>query len=190
MREKREKAEAEDSAAEVLRRKRLLAAKTLEGFLSNGAVNLPDEVLLQDSTKGDKSQDSGNAAESMMPPPPPSATLESKHRFLPPPSGSAAFQRATPASSFMMPPPPVSAMRWGVVSGMPPPPSAGIITPVSGFVGMPGQPAGFGPSMDFRPGVIPTIMRKADEDTVVLTKPRLPKQVRALIFITLLHPRR
>lgn len=185
-REKREKAEAEDSAAEVLRRQRLLAAKTLEGFYSGGAVNLP-EVLREatvNATSSTVAATSLDSAIASIPPPPrsevaitsggPKNVLESKHRFLPPPSGTA-LPRNAPASSFAMPPP-TSAMRWGAV----PPSSAAFITPASGFVGIsPGVPGGVigGPGWVGPDFYAPGQPRKVQEDTVVLRKPKQSKLV-------------
>ncbi|VDD83476.1 unnamed protein product [Mesocestoides corti] len=167
LRERREKAEAEDEAAEVLRRKRLLAAKTLQGFFSGGVVALPEEKQkpkLPESTS--------------MEPPAPSSVLESKHRFLPPPTGSAALQRATPAS--FMPLPPTPASRWG---GNPHTPSTGgLLTPVSSLVGIQQfQPSTWATSAEHHAVVIPPVRKRPQdgesEDTVVLNRARFPKPV-------------
>lgn len=98
-RERAAKAQAQEDAVELERRKRLRAARTLQGFLYGAAaVALPEEPK-------DKIDSSATAPTSQNHPPPltsvpPSAALESKHRFLPPPSATI-FPR------------PVSAARWG-----------------------------------------------------------------------------
>lgn len=114
LRERRAEAQAADEAADLQRRKRLHAGRTLQGFLCGAAaIALPEDP----PPKVDPHPNPPPPDHPIPSAVPPSAMLESKHRFLPPPS-AALSQRSGPLSA---------ASRW---SGVP-------FTPVSAMVGIP-----------------------------------------------------
>ncbi|KAM7542998.1 hypothetical protein Aperf_G00000019467 [Anoplocephala perfoliata] len=112
-REKHANAQAAEDAANLQRRKRLLAATSLQGFLCGpAAVSLPEPP----APKPEALSESISQPASELPSVPHSALpIDSKYRFLPPPSAAPRL----PA------PPSAIGGRWGVttpfapVSGMP-----------------------------------------------------------------------
>uniref|UniRef100_A0A0R3WNN2 CDK-activating kinase assembly factor MAT1 n=1 Tax=Hydatigena taeniaeformis TaxID=6205 RepID=A0A0R3WNN2_HYDTA len=157
LRERRAEVQAADEVADLQRRKRLHAGRTLQGFLCGAAaVPLPEEPQ-------PKIELHSNPPTSEHPIPstvPPSAVLESKHRFLPPPS-VALFQRSVPLSA---------ASRW---SGVP-------LTPASSMVDisqlLPPPPlaaSSWATSVEHHSVVIPTSITRSggQTDTVVLSRP-------------------
>ncbi|VDK22592.1 unnamed protein product [Taenia asiatica] len=121
LRERRAEVQAADEAADLQRRKRLHAGRTLQGFLCGAAaIPLPEEPQPKIDSKPNPPP-----SDYLIPSTVPSSTmLESKHRFLPPPS-AALFQRSVPLSTVSrwsgVPLTPVSAMG-GISQLLPPPP--------------------------------------------------------------------
>ncbi|KAL5108156.1 Intersectin-1 [Taenia crassiceps] len=168
LRERRAEVQAADEAADLQRRKRLHAGRTLQGFLCGAAaIPLPEEPQ-------PKIDSHPNPPPSDYPIPstvPPSAVLESKHRFLPPPSVSL-FQRSVPLSA---------ASRW---SGAP-------LTPVSAMVGIsqllpppPPSASSWATSVEHHSVVIPppsTTRSGGQTDTVVLSRSHTAKSSSSLL---------
>lgn len=155
------KIQAQEDAAELERRKRLRAARTLEGFLYGAAaVALPEEP----NDKADSSP-VAPASQHHLPPPsavPPSAALESKHRFLPPPSTTIFPRTAT-------------AARWG--SGVPLTPASAMVGISPQFIPLPTTPAStssWATSAEHHSVYIPPAPRNGtnvgDSDSLVLSR--------------------